>query len=128
MHAQDFDAVRRTGLCELRTAMLGAFPEGAVLRLEEDCPPELDVYAWWRVSSADGHEAVNSLSFRLSSAMVAAYLQLPAAERPDRCARLRAWIAWTIDGGPRVSDRDEDFDISAVVPLNVFWPDRPPAI
>ena len=128
MYAQDFDAVRRTGLGELRMAILGAFPEDGVLRLEEDSAPELDVYAWWRVSGPDGHETVNSLSFCLSSSMVAAYLQLPAAGRADRCARLRAWVARTIDGGLRASDRDEDFDISAVVPFNVFWPERQPAI
>lgn len=128
MERQDLDAIRRAAHGELRTAILGVLPENAVLRLEDDCLLELYVHAWWRVSTIDGQEAVNSLSFHLSSAMLATYLGLPQAERADRCSRLKAWAAWALDGAPRVNDGEEGFDISVVVPLNVFWPDRTSAI
>ncbi|WP_316669293.1 hypothetical protein [Ralstonia psammae] len=128
MERQDLDAIRRAAHGELRTAILGVLPENAVLRLEDDCLSELYVHAWWRVSTIDGQEAVNSLSFHLSSAMLATYLGLPQAERADRCSRLKAWAAWALDGAPRVNDGEEGFDISVVVPLNVFWPDRTSAI
>lgn len=124
MYGQELDVVRCTGLDELRAAILSALPENAVLRLDEETGHEFDVHAWWR----NGHTEVDSLSFHLSAAMVATYLCLPPAERADRCSRLRAWAAWTLDGGPRVNDGKEGFDISAVVPLNVFWPDGPSSI
>jgi len=128
MHEQELDAVRCTGLGELRTAILGALPQNAVLRLVEECQPALDVHAWWLVGDGVGSKEVNSLSFHLSSAMVVTYLRLSLAERAERCSRLRAWVARTLDGGSRVYDGQEGFDISAVVPLNVFWPDDPSSI
>lgn len=123
MQGRDLDGVRCAGLAELRTAILGALPANVVLRLNEDCPPVLDVHAWWRINGPNGHDVVNSLSFHLSAAMLSCYLRLPAAARADRCSRLGAWVAWALDSGPRLSEWEEGFDISAVVPLRVFWPD-----
>ena len=122
MQGQDLDAARRAGLGELRIAILEALPVNVVLRFDEECLPELEVHAWWRVRGAE-HEAVNSLSFHLSSAMVGTYLRLSPAERADRCCRLRAWVTWALDSGPRVNDGEEGFDVSAVVPMKVFWPE-----
>ena len=112
--------VHSAGVEELRTAIAGALPNGAVIRMSSDDAPSVDVHAWWRVGSYGSGRQVHSLSFRLTSLMVQRYLHLPEADRMAVCQRLAAWVTWALDGAPRRFDGWLGFDINADVPLGIF--------
>jgi hypothetical protein len=118
LHSADLD--------RLRTALSEALPQHAVIRMsDDDGLSSVDVHAWWKVGTHGGGRQVNSLSFRLTSSMVQAYLRLQESEREAVCHRLTAWVTWAVDSAPRKFDGWLGFDINAAIPLSVFFPQYP---
>ena len=115
------DFLHSTRVDELHAALKGALPPHAVIRMNSDDAPSVDVHAWWKVGRYGSGRKVNSLSFRLTASMMQTYLNLPEPDRAAVCRRLAEWVTWALDGAPRKFDGWLGFDITADVPLDVFF-------
>lgn len=112
-----------TRVDELHAALSGALPPHAVIRMNSDDAPSVDVHAWWKVGTYGSGRKVNSLSFHLTASMMQTYLNLPETDRAAVCRRLAKWATWALDGAPRKFDGWLGFDINADVPMGVFFPE-----